>query len=514
MPQISIRCEQRSLLYYKQIVRILDFCDHYSELDLTEVAQSLIDELDQLYLPAFVEEVRLLADLLPDPSTGTSLECLFSSVDLPKWCERVAAKYGFLQASAERIVGGTLSAIAEVYKRYVHLLNSREEKFFASSELRSIHPLSDSDRHNHGRQVFLLRTSSGEDIVYKPTSTWGDKALQRAAALCGLVDLADCFLKSVNFSDDGGDYSFVEFAEHRPCRTHQDVQRFYRRMGQLIGLSQAFHCIDLHCGNIVASADKPFIVDAECHFQNSSLSPDFRFDINTTLLVQQLPDAEWNEHWVSGLCANGRYSYDVIAPQAINDNLSTITLALGEHVAAQTSNIPMLNDEYVNPNDYCEDICQSYEQAAYQLQQSHAKIQADGEFWSLLAKSKIRVILRRTFAYYQGYRRLTMPDVATSQESAEAMMQEYAERFSVSSSEIRQLLQGDFPYFYTQLNTASVFDIYGEEVMAFPATLHEAISKSLHSFEQIDAQQGVQSIRTCLVIGEKIDHGELLVLHE
>lgn len=512
--QISIRCEQRSLLYYKQIIRIVEFCDHYSELDLTEVAQSLIDELDQLYLPAFVEEVRLLVELLPDQSVEAPLGTLFSFVDLPQWCEEFAAKYGFLQASAERIVGGTLSAITEAYRRYVHLQNSREGNFFASSELKSIHPLSDSDRHNHGRQVFLLRTSSGEDVVYKPTSTWGDKALQRAAALCGLVDLADCFLKSVNFTDDGGDYSFVEFAEHRPCRTHQDVQRFYRRMGQFIGLSQAFHCIDLHCGNIIASADKPFIVDAECHFQNSSLSPDFRFDINTTLLVQQLPDAEWNEHWVSGLCANGRYSYDVIAPQAVNDNLSTIGLSLGEYAVAQTSNIPMLNNEYVNPNDYREEICQSYEQAVYQLQQSRTKIQADGKFWNLLAKSKVRVILRRTFAYYQGYRRLTMPDVATSQESAEAMMQEYAGRFNVSSSEIRQLLQGDFPYFYTQLNTASVFDIYGEEVMDFPTTLHEAISKSLDSFGQIDAQQGAESIRSCLATGEKIDRGEVMALHE
>lgn len=63
------------------------------------------------------------------------------------------------------------------------------------------------------------------------------------------------------------DYGWVEFAQHLPAHDLEDVRRFYTRAGALTCLMFAIGGSDLHFENVVASCDRPTIIDAETALQ-------------------------------------------------------------------------------------------------------------------------------------------------------------------------------------------------------------------------------------------------------
>jgi type 2 lantibiotic biosynthesis protein LanM len=113
-----------------------------------------------------------------------------------------------------------------------------------------------SDPHNFGRGVVIVRLSSGQRIVYKPTSgrlssLWADAV---ALTIGGASPEPDVL--------DRGDYSW-----HRhfaPCRSLIDGDREdVRRLGGLLAVAVALGATDLHYENFVVAATGPLLVDHE-----------------------------------------------------------------------------------------------------------------------------------------------------------------------------------------------------------------------------------------------------------
>jgi lantibiotic modifying enzyme len=506
---VVVASKIRALLYANSIKELILLQKKYPSINLGAVIQSFIKELDTLHLPSYVNEVDLFRqDALHN---FLSIEQIYCEKGARQWVSEYHTKYSFLHDISCKITKNTVFAIEEAIQRYNRITASSNNLFFTRSSLSAINCLSDADRHNHGRQVLLLHNEVGEKIVYKPTNGWSSHAMSRLINVCQLNTLEVCSLRTIPCEDEQGDFSFVEFVEHQHCQTKDDVQSFYSRLGHWLALCQAFSCSDVHCSNIIASCDRPFIIDSECHFQNYSRDEGNRFNSLLTNLIQTAPDQDAKEYWMPGICANARISYNPITPIVKNDDRIDVHFELGKLEITKTGNIPILNDYYVKPYQYKHILINGYKMAVEKIQSYGHILLKDSLFLTYLAKSKTRVILRATSAYYQIYRRLSMPDI-TTYDHAVKLIKSYQSRFLTTNSEWRQILHGDFPYFYTKLHSNKVVDIYGNTILEYPETLLQYLQTSINKLIEIPIEETLRKIDDCLQTAYQIETGETKIL--
>lgn len=127
-----------------------------------------------------------------------------------------------------------------------------------------------SDPHDGGKQVLILRFSHGGRLIYKPRSLAVDIALERVTEWIERHCRADGEEMPRLRILPRPTYGWVEFIEHRPCRSVEEVRKFYRRVGAYLALLRALCATDFHMENLIASGSDPVLVDLEALF--SSLS--------------------------------------------------------------------------------------------------------------------------------------------------------------------------------------------------------------------------------------------------
>ena len=116
------------------------------------------------------------------------------------------------------------------------------------------------DAHDGGRAVAML-TIGGRKIVYKPRDLHIHELFAGLVRRCertkGFLPMrvSDVLTKS--------GYAYEEFVEHGTCEDARQVERYYTRYGQLLGLVWLLHGDDMHHENIIASGEYPMVVDFE-----------------------------------------------------------------------------------------------------------------------------------------------------------------------------------------------------------------------------------------------------------
>ncbi len=159
------------------------------------------------------------------------------------------------------------------------------------TEIKSIS--SDSgDVHNNGHTTSIISTDAGK-IVYKPHDVG--------------IDLSSYQLINTYFSDvmkapracsyDG--FGFAEFIENAPSDTEEGAKRYFYNLGGFVSVVQMLGSTDLHHNNILASGDKPVVIDYELMItpssrrQDDSLANDFRYSVYfSTLMPSRRGDTE------------------------------------------------------------------------------------------------------------------------------------------------------------------------------------------------------------------------------
>ncbi|MEV7689621.1 type 2 lanthipeptide synthetase LanM family protein [Streptomyces bungoensis] len=117
------------------------------------------------------------------------------------------------------------------------------------------------DAHQGNRAVAVLRFAGGDRIVHKP------RPLDQHALLDDLVawlnaEVPGLALRTPRSVRRPG-YGWLEFVEHRWCRSVAETDAFYRRQGALLALLYAVDGADMHYENVIACGDQPVLVDAE-----------------------------------------------------------------------------------------------------------------------------------------------------------------------------------------------------------------------------------------------------------
>lgn len=116
------------------------------------------------------------------------------------------------------------------------------------------------DAHEGNRSVAVLHFA-GERLVYKP------RPLGQHALLDDLVGWLNAKVPGLDLRTPRSlrreAYGWLEFVEHRWCRSVTETDAFYRRQGALLALLYAVDGADMHYENVIACGDQPVLVDAE-----------------------------------------------------------------------------------------------------------------------------------------------------------------------------------------------------------------------------------------------------------
>lgn len=276
-----------------------------------------------------------------------------------------------------------------------------------------------SDPHAGGAAVHILTVESGQRMVYKP------KPMGLCAAFQDLLrwvnqragaDVPDLKLMTVL---DRGDYGWVEFIDHEPCRSAAEVTMFFRRAGALMAIAYALNGEDLHHGNIIAAGEHPVLIDTEvllCPSIDADFSPESGLDARSALTVMKtgmLPT------WAPGNGADdsftnlgGLFGLDartVSATRWTNVNRDSMARATVRVNRKASNNLPVYRGTRQAASAHVDDVVDGFS-AAYAFLATHREdvLAPDGPL-SKLEGTSSRFLFRKTDTYGKTLRRLRHP---------------------------------------------------------------------------------------------------------
>ncbi|MFC8452123.1 type 2 lanthipeptide synthetase LanM [Kitasatospora sp. NPDC057223] len=176
---------------------------------------------------------------------------------------RLFAGYPVLARLMARTCRHTARSGAELLARLAADRREIAEELFGG---RDPGPLADvelglGDLHQQGRSVAVLRFAGGGSAVYKP------RPVGQHALLDGMAGWLDTKVAGLGLRTPrwvaGNGYGWLEFIDHRACRSLTEIDRFHRRQGALVALAYTLEGVDLHCENLLAHGDQPVLVDVE-----------------------------------------------------------------------------------------------------------------------------------------------------------------------------------------------------------------------------------------------------------
>lgn len=147
-----------------------------------------------------------------------------------------------------------------------------------------------SDPHRGGRAVAIIcfdneTASDLTRVVYKPKDLQLDRAYQDFLRTLNHSSTMSPLRTVMVLARDG--YGFMEWVEHRPCRTDEELARFYTNAGRHLGVLHLLGCNDCHHENLIASNDQLILIDSETLFNPSLVDVDSG-DADTQHLLSSL----------------------------------------------------------------------------------------------------------------------------------------------------------------------------------------------------------------------------------
>jgi Lantibiotic modifying enzyme len=285
-----------------------------------------------------------------------------------------------------------------------------------------------SDAHAGGRTVHFLTFASGLRLVYKPRGLRIDAAFGELLAWLTLrgapLPRPRAAALAVRVLDRGS-YGWAEYVEHHGCVDLSAVGRYYQNAGALLALLHSLGATDCHYENIVASGERPVIVDLETVLQPEIARSDPPLDqarnfgarrlyddsvLRTGMLPAWQRSGEYDAYDIGGLSANGDQTtpFTSLRWRAINSDAMR-----AEHGRATTGshpNFPVLGGRAVPPAAHVDDIVLGFRRM-YEWLAAHRDLllSPDGPV-ERLAREKVRFIARPSSVYDHVLRRSLRSD--------------------------------------------------------------------------------------------------------
>lgn len=333
------------------------------------------------------------------------------------------------------------------------------------------------DTHQNGRTVAILTFSDNKKIMYKPKRLQilnpFNKLIHRINDEPNILELKT--VKSLIYDE----YGYQEFIEQKSCNTKQEVQNYYQRFGQLLGITYMINGSDFHMENLIASGEHPYIVDIETLFQNViplDVEQNADFIGNLTLLnnvnyTHLLPQPTYQDIFGENIDLSALGGFNQVSPrkdyQLTNELTDEMRYELKNLVIPESNNRVFLNGEPLNYKDYIDYLLIGFENVCkFFLKNKKELLQQDGII-SNFNNMTIRTILRNTKNYGDTLFSTYHPDYTRDYYYLEQVLENiWALQVTdkrLIISEYNDLMRGDIPIFFTKTSSISLFDSEGNE---------------------------------------------------
>lgn len=312
------------------------------------------------------------------------------------------------------------------------------------------------DLHRGGQSVSSLEFEDGTRVVYKPRPLDTDLALAKLFAFVGEASGIDQRLPKLVRRPA---YGWVEFIPYVECKQPEELVRYYRRVGALVGILYAINAFDFHYENLISCGEFPILVDCETLFHPHSRI--FATETNTgiddsVLMVGILP--------VRVTLGNGK-SADIGGVTDVSTQDSAIEqLVLSQDESGKFSfarkigklqggsNVPTYEGRLVTPaSEHVEAILDG-------LSATYKAIVADKEgfieCFEHFENAEIRVLFRATITYSHLIEESLHPTLLRSKERYDAhfgglsvLSKGYRLGQEILDFELDALQERDVPYF-------------------------------------------------------------------
>jgi type 2 lantibiotic biosynthesis protein LanM len=360
------------------------------------------------------------ADDTAEPATGSRAQYRrFVEQTYSEGWGPLFEEYCVMARLAGIIVLQWVEQVREFERRLVNDLSELEKKFNRRQPLGNVVAVETglSDPHGGGRTVISVEFSSGHKIVYKP------RRLGLETAYFNFVESINAFGALLPFRVlailDRGNYGWVEFVNHRSCVNQEEIERYYRRVGNFLCLVYALNGTDFHYENMIADREYPVAIDLETifHHRLKSATADGDDEMSARLRVSVLssdllPDPVKVDHQYFDISALARSEQDEGEAEVIlwkDINTDAMDYSYQRQRPQPAYNLPKLNGTVIPLNDYAKLILAGFEEAYRFFQEiSHALLAQNWFLRSMFAQDA-RFIFRSTALYSLILRRALHP---------------------------------------------------------------------------------------------------------
>lgn len=405
-----------------------------------------------------------------------------------------------------------LAFLKEIIERTDKDYEQLEMLFGIKGSIKNI-KLSVGDTHRGKKSVAILEFEQGI-IVYKPRSLMMDKKFGELIRLIS-KDI-DCDLMTPVILNQGK-YGWQEYIESKECNTVQNVKSFYYKMGIYAGVFYILKATDLHMENVVCRGCDPYFIDLESLFQGyrgkrtmtnnnyEGYVKQIRESVLATCLFPGVVNSHNALYDIAGITGKGGQTIPKRALVFEKRYSSDMEIVRKDYIVPEKKNIPILNGELVEPREFLNDILCGFETIYDYFSENKEKLQM---FLKEFLNCPIRVILRDTSRYSILLRASTeekyLRDAKYYNQLFDRLwnMTNEEETFAnIINSEKDDLYIGDIPYFYTFLDSTSLYDSRDKEITNFfQKSMYTNIKNYILELSDSDKYRQMKLIRQSMAI--------------
>jgi len=330
------------------------------------------------------------------------------------------------------------------------------------------------DTHRGGESVVIAEFASGLTLVYKPRSLAVEAHFQEL--LAWLNRRGDFPPFPTSRVIDRRTHGWVEFAAAAPCRSDDEVRRFYLRSGGYLALLHALCATDLHAENVIAAGEHPVLVDLEAlfHPELAALAGEPAHPISlalesSVLRVGFLPQRRWRSTESDGIDLSGLSgAAGQLSPRPVRtlDSLGTDLMRFVRRRVPLPGarNRPTLLGAEVDVLDHTADIARGFEAVYRALLRCRDELLAPGGPLDRFADDEVRVIVRDTFTYARLLQESYHPDMLRDGLDRDCLLDQLWRRAEgqpdfapIIAAERADVARGDLPRFVTRAGSRDLW---------------------------------------------------------
>ena len=434
-----------------------DLPKNLSKVPLTTIVvpffSVLAQELDQILLPTVIHEISVAkkTGCLKGETPASRYESFFIEgskyTDIAK---TIPLRYPLLLKMVDGVIKKAILSARECLSHLSSDFTQLVESGFINKNdhLISLNLIENSDPHQNNR-AFLLEFISGKKVLHKSVDLHPDQLFREFLEYLDLKKPYD--LRSMRVIPKEDRYGWIEYIPYKKCETNEQIRNFYRRSGGLIAIADYLNFTDGHFENLIANGEYPVLIDGETFFQNYAIPERKSFEKKTLLatsLIQKPPKKDNEMGYSAALQAPPYDIFEVVYPFAINDQTDQIKLKYRGIKDASSHNCPSIGNTYFPVHKFVEDILEGFSEVFDVIHRLRGKILSNKTWWDRLEKVRSRTLLRDTLAYYYLIRRIQRPESLISEVTMRNILEAKLGETIYTPYEIRELIQGNVPYFY------------------------------------------------------------------